>query len=46
MLHSKKVEIQTTMIRVNNICNFGKEKDYASMKYIIDKLEEYCISHY
>ena len=31
---------------VNNICNFGQEKDYASMKYIIDDIENYCITHY
>lgn len=31
---------------VNNIYTFAKKTDYASMKYIIDDIENYCISHY
>ena len=47
MKYEKKIKNMFKIKKlVNNICNFGKEKDYASMKYIIDDIENYCITHY
>ena len=31
---------------IDNISKHEKQKDYASMKFIIDGFENYCISHY
>ena len=42
----RKINVVKVKKFIYSICNFANEKDYASMKYIIDKLEEYCISHY
>jgi hypothetical protein len=47
MKYEKKIKNMFKIKKlVNNICNFGQEKDYASMKYIIDDIENYCITHY
>ena len=47
MKYEKKIKNMFKLKKlVNNICNFGQEKDYASMKYIIDDIENYCITHY
>ena len=44
--YERKINVVKVKKFIYSICNFANEKDYASMKYIIDKLEEYCISHY
>ena len=31
---------------IDNINKYEKQKDYASIKFIIDGFENYCISHY
>ena len=44
--YEKKINVIKIKKLIHSICVFGNEKDFASMKFIIDKIENYCVSHY
>ena len=44
--YEKKINVNKIKKLINSICNFGNEKDFGSMKFIIDRIENYCASHY
>ncbi len=45
--YEKKIKSMTKIQNlIDNIIKYEKQKDYESMKFIIDGFENYCISHY
>ena len=44
--YEKKINVNKIKKLIHSICNFGNEKDFGSMKFIIDRIENYCVSHY